>query len=65
MKYVRLLWCELEHGSVDLRLQDQQIAAALGALVSDAKEVFDAVSRSESAGLSVVGDKRSTGRERE
>ena len=37
MEYVQLLWYELEHGSVDLRKQDQQIAATPGALLIDAK----------------------------
>ena len=44
--------------AVELRKQDQQIAATHGALLVDAKGVFDAVSRSASAGLSKA-DKRS------
>ena len=59
MEYVRLLWYELERGIVDFRPHDQQVAATLGALVNDVKGVFDAVSRSESVGLSMV-HKRST-----
>ena len=58
MEYVRLLH-ELERGIVDFRPHDQQVAATLGALVNDVKGVFDAVSRSESVGMSMV-HKRST-----
>ena len=50
MENVRLLWHGLEHGRVDLRRQSQQLAATLGALLIDAKGVFDAMSGSESAG---------------
>ena len=58
MEYVRLLWHELDRSHVDLRKADEQIAATPTALLIDAKGVFDAVSRSESAALS-MSDKRS------
>ena len=58
MKYVWLLWYKMERGSVDWRKQDQQVAVTLGALLIEAKGVFDAVSRSESAHVS-KGDKQS------
>ena len=55
---MRLLWHEIDRGHVDLKKADEQIAATPGALLIDAKGVFDSVSRSESAALSMA-DKRS------
>ena len=58
MEYVRLLWHEIDKGYVYLRKADEQIATTPVALLIDAKGVFDSISRSESAALS-MNDKRS------
>ena len=59
MEYVRLLWYEISHGGVELPQADSLVASgAGGVLVIDAKGVIDAISRSESAALSMA-DKRS------
>ena len=56
-EYVRLLWQELSNGYYDMHDVDKEIRSVTGALLIDAKGVYDAVSRSESAALSMA-DKR-------
>ena len=58
MEYVRLMWAELEYGDIDLTKADETIAKTTGVLVIDAKGVYDSITRSESAALS-MSDKRS------
>ena len=58
MEFIRLLWLEIEHGGYDAKCVDSEISKVTGALVIDAKGVYDAIRRSESAALSMQ-DKRS------
>ena len=55
MQYVRLLWFELDRGTSDLQCQDQRFASVCRALFIDANGVFEALSGSERAGLSMSG----------
>ena len=57
-EFIRLLWLEIVQGSYDDTVIDQEIAKVGGCLIIDAKGVFDAIHRSESAALSMQ-DKRS------
>ena len=59
MQYIRLMWAELEEGGeIDLNQADSIAARTTGVLVIDAKGVYDSITRSESAALS-MSDKRS------
>ena len=57
-EFIRLLWLEIVHGGYDDTIIDQEISKVGGCLIIDAKGVFDAIHRSESAALSMQ-DKRS------
>ena len=57
-EFIRLLWMEVVQGGYDDIVIDQEIAKVGGCLIIDAKGVFDAIHRSESAALSMQ-DKRS------
>ena len=57
-EFIRLLWLEIVQGGYDDTVIDQEIAKVGGCLIIDAKGVFDAIHRSESAALSMQ-EKRS------
>ena len=57
-EFIRLLWLEIVQGGYDDTIIDQEISKVEGCLIIDAKGVFDAFHRSESAALSMQ-DKRS------
>ena len=57
-EFIRLLWMEIVQGGYDDTIIGQEISKVGGCLIIDAKGVFDAIHRSESAALSVQ-DKRS------
>ena len=57
-EFIRLLWLEIVQGGYDDTMIDQEIYKVGGCLIIDAKGVFDAMHRSESAALSMQ-DKRS------
>ena len=57
-EFIRLLWLEIVQGGYDDTIIDQEISKVGGCLIIDAKGVFDAIHRSESAALSMQ-DKRS------
>ena len=57
-EFIRLLWLEIVQGGYDDTMIDQEIAKVGGCLIIDAKGIFDAIHRSESAALSMQ-DKRS------
>ena len=56
-EFIRHLWLEIMQGSYDDTVIDQEIAKVGGCLIIDAKGVFDAIHRSESAAL-YMQDKR-------
>ena len=57
-EFIRLLWLEIVQGGYDDTIVDQEISKVGDCLIIDAKGVFDAIHRSESAALSLQ-DKRS------
>ena len=57
-EFIRLLWLEIVQGGHDGTIIDQEISKVGGCPIIDAKGVFDAIHRSESAALSMQ-DKRS------
>ena len=57
-EFIRLLWLEIVQGGCEDTVIDEEIANVGGCLIIDAKGVFDAIHRSESAALSMQ-DKRS------
>ena len=57
-EFIRPLWLEIVQGSYDDTTVDQEISKVGGCLIIDAKGVFDAIHRNESAALSMQ-DKRS------
>ena len=57
-EFIRLLWLDIVQGAYDDTMIDQEISKVGGCLIIDAKGVFDAIHRSESAALSMQ-DKRS------
>ena len=57
-EFARLFWLEMVQGGYDDTTIDQEISKVGGCLIIDAKGVFDAIHRSESAVLSMQ-DKRS------
>ena len=59
-EFIRLLWLEIVQGGYDATIIDHGISKVGGCLIIDAKGVFDAIHRSESAALSMQ-DKRSAG----
>ena len=52
-EFIRLLWLEMVQGGYDHTTIDQEISKVGGCPIIDAKGVFDAVHRSESAALSM------------
>ena len=52
-EFIRLLWLEIVQGGYDDTVINQEIAKVGGCLIIDAKGVFDAIHRSESAALSM------------
>ena len=58
-EYGRVLWYEINVGVVPLKAIDEQVPRTPGALLVDAKDIYDGVKRSELAALSVT-DKMST-----
>ena len=59
-EFIRLLWLEIVQGGYDDTIIDQEISKVGGCLIIDAKGVFDAIHRNESAALSMQ-DNRSVG----
>ena len=57
-EFIRLLWLETVQEGCDDTIINQEISNVGGCLINDAKGVFDAIHRSESAALSMQ-DKRS------
>ena len=58
MEFTRLLWREVQTGGYDDKNIDDEIGKVPGCLIIDAKGVYDAIHRNESAALSMQ-DKRS------
>ena len=58
-EFIRLLWLEIVQGGYDDTMTDEEISQIGGWLIVDAKGVFDATHRIESAALSSMPDKRS------
>ena len=56
-EFIRLLWLEIVQGGYDDTIIDQEISKVGGCLVIDAKGVFDAILRSESAALSMQDER--------
>ena len=57
-EFIRLLWLDIVQGGYDDTIIDQEISKVGGCFIIDAKGVFDAIHRRESAALSIK-DKRS------